>query len=193
VISTYVTRHYVRNRIGWLAGVIGVLASLSAVALRRAAPPCCRLTGRWELFLVLDSAALDEKRALARQLSAGALTFTDSTSPVVDRLRDEAGQVRREIGVSALDLSPMLGEEYRPGELTRWLKSIGPEVEASMEKEVLATTFSGDSVEIDTPPFIDHFGVILHGRIGGDSITGRWFQKRMCCGAHGHFVLRRRR
>lgn len=186
-----------RNRIVRLAAVVATLTSLSgcarSVALLRAAPPCCRLTGGWDLFLVLDSAALGEKRALVRQLSAGVLTFTDSASHPVDRSRDETGPARHEIGVSALDLSPMLGEDYRPGELTRWIKSMSPEVEAPMEKAVLATTFFGDSVEIDTPPAIDHFGIILDGRISGDSITGRWFQKKFCCGAHGHFVLRRRR
>ncbi len=163
-----------------------------SVALRRATPPCCRLAGRWEVDLTLDSAGHAGAVAGVRQLAAGSVTFGDSQRTLYLHRRDETGQVREELGVSSIDLSPMLGPHFRPGALVHDLRSIGAtDVDSTLETTTRASSFHGDSVEIEFVPQVDHAGLFLNGRISGDSIAGRWFQKSYCCGAYGRFVLRR--
>jgi len=142
--------------------------------------------------MTLDSIGHAGGVAGVRQLAAGSVTFVDSLGVVYGLARDKTGQVREELGVSAIDVSPMLGANFRPGVLVRELRSMGAvDVDSTFETMTLASTFLGDSVEIDFMARIDHAGLILDGRISGDSIAGRWFQKSYCCGAYGQFVLRR--
>lgn len=170
-----------------------VVAAIAGCARLRATPPCCRLAGRWEVNVTLDSIGHAGGVEGVRRLAAGRVTFHDSLRLHAGwLLNGETAQRRVDIGVSAIDLSPMLGANFRPGAEVPFLRSVGgAEVDSTFETTTRAYTFHGDSVEIDFMPLIDHAGLRLSGRISGDSIAGRWFQKSFCCGAHGRFVLRR--
>ncbi len=160
-------------------------------SLRRAAPVRLRLDGSWAArFELLDvgSDSIRKARRPTASTVAGTLWFSRSVPPPLADVPVERDRyVWTVFGRSEVDFSPFFGGAVAEDVSTTVL---GP-VDDSFEREVAATVFDGDSVQVSLVPRISHGGVSFAGRLHGDSIVGRWDERAYCCGASGRVVLRR--
>ena len=155
--------------------------------LWRAAVACCRLAGTWRGQLLLDSAGALSPKPTARRVSAS-IRFGDEYPNPSPRFRSTPDDpTRDEFGRFEIDFRPFFGTQVARDVTTSTYGSTG----GTFLIEADGSVFAGDSVEIELIPRITHWGVSLAGRIVADSITGQWWQRAYCCGAYGHFVLRR--
>lgn len=146
-------------------------ATVANVDLSPAAPPCCRLAGRWTVAFGLDSAGLNA-RPSARDLS-GTVTFSDAETSS-GQPESPATRAAMATGRAAFDFGPLLGTG----------------IDARVE-ELAGMVFAGDSVAITLIPRFGDWAIELLGRQNADTIRGDWFQRASCCGAYGTFVMTR--
>lgn len=155
-------------------------------ALVAAPLPCCDLRGRWAIDLQLDSAAALGDPPSARA-AKGSLVFADSLRLEWDRPSIPDSRFNSVNGRADIDLTPFFGGPLGP-DISRSM--FGP-TDGDFLREATGTVFSSDSVAIDLIPRISHGGLSLQGRLRGDSVTGKWYQRAYCCGAFGRFTMRR--
>lgn len=178
--NDYLERH---RTVDIRVGIIGT----ATIVLHRAPPPCCALAGEWEVRLVLDSAgALVKQRPTARQVTGRMIFGPKIPAPYPPQpLPDDA--IVEESGRNYVDVSPFFGGPVAPQVSTTIKRGEGP-----LLQEVVGSVAGGDLVDINTIPRVSHGGLALSGRIHGDSlIAGRWYERAYCCGATGHFTMRR--
>lgn len=139
-------------------------ATVADVNLAPAAPPCCRLSGRWTIAFALDSVGLNASPS-TRELS-GAATFAPADST--------PGRAASATGRASFDFAPLLGTA----------------IDARVE-ELAGVVFAGDSVAITLIPRFGDWAIELLGRQDADTVRGDWFQRASCCGAYGTFAMTR--
>jgi hypothetical protein len=147
-------------------------ATIADVELAPAPPPCCRLSGRWNIAFSLDSAGLNAKPT-ERELS-GIVTFSPAAAPSAGEPAAAPQRAARAGGSASFDFAPLLGTG----------------IDARVEK-FEGMVFAGDSVAITMIPRFGDWALELLGRQDADTIRGDWFQRASCCGAYGTFVMTR--
>lgn len=156
--------------------------------LRRLPRPCCHLVGQWDVKMVLDSANPMAPRPKGRQVD-GTIAF-GPTIPNPDpafNISPPDDSAPMEYGRFSIDFRPFFG-----GPVARDVsRTIFGGDNETLLKEAEGVVVTGDSLYILLIPRMTHGSIWLTGRIRGDSISGTWAQNAYCCGATGHFVMRR--
>lgn len=150
-------------------------------ALRPTAPGCCRLEGEWSLRMVLDAALRKQVDVDWTELD-GTIVFSGRLPPLqgdgrADTLLVEAGRFEVE------GLEQDVEVDDGPGS--------GPVAPGDYWKHTAGEVFAGDSVVVGLVPLLTHGGIMLTGRIRGDSIRGRWMQNEPLGVIGGRFVMHR--
>jgi hypothetical protein len=156
------------------------------VAMRRAPPPCCAMTGTWRVRFVLRRRGMMGP-APADSVVEGLLTFADS---IPDPMGGEFAlpvNVRTEFGLSDVDFTPFFGGRVARDVSTTVMGPTG----GNFTRETVVQVFSGDSVDITLIPRISHGGVSMWGRVRDGVVTGKWQQRAYAGGATGTFQMRR--
>ncbi|HEU0302695.1 MAG TPA: carboxypeptidase-like regulatory domain-containing protein [Longimicrobium sp.] len=156
------------------------------VSLRRAAPPCCALTGTWRVRFVMRHPGMGGWSATDGVVE-GVLTFADSIRDPMGGRHAPPPNVRMEFGLSDVDFTPFFGERIARDVSTTVTGPTG----GNFMREMVGTVFSGDSVEITLIPRISHGGVSMRGRIRDGTLSGKWVQRAYGAGAQGAFEMRR--
>ena len=143
------------------------------------------VSGTWSIQLWLDSANALGPRPTARFVQ-GLVRF--DTLHADSRVAGNGSRWTHRYwpGRFAIDLTPFfggpIGRDVSTSIRYPFDEASGTEVEAEAD---------GDTLRLDFIPGISHGGISLSGAVAADSMAGLWEMRAYCCGASGHFRMRR--
>lgn len=159
-------------------------ALLAAIALP-ASIGAQAVTGTWSIELWLDSASVLGPRPTARFMQ-GLVRF--DTLHVDSGVAGNGTRWTRRYwpGRFSIDLTPFFGGP------------VGRDVSATIQYPFDQTSateveaeVNGDSLSLEFIPGVSHGGISLSGIVVADSMAGAWQMRAYCCGAYGHYRMRR--
>jgi hypothetical protein len=142
-------------------------------------------SGTWSIELWLDSANAIGPRPTARFVQG--LVLFDTLHVDSGVAGNGSRWTRRSWpGRFAIDLTPFfggpIGRDVSTSIRYPFDEASATEVEAELD---------GDRLRLHFIPGVSHGGISLSGVVAADSMAGRWEMRAYCCGARGHFLMRR--
>ena len=154
------------------------------VSLLRANPPCCHMEGKWRVELRRIPLGVIRFRPFTKTIS-GEVYFSDTIPDPIGLRKSYRSLDDRALGYFDVPFSRFFGSQIA-ADVSTTVVGGSPD---TLEREVLASVFAGDSVELSFIPRVSHGGVTLLGRLKGDSVIGTWYLRAYAVGSRGDFIM----